>query len=288
MAYRIEATTDVGTKVKWVTIRDGRSVEDVRIVVRPGGNLSGTIIGLFDGERAELVVRGKSGGRTLRSGWRPNGTYSLVGTPAKAVLTASTTANRTLMRSFLLDELSEAQVDLDFSGRSELAGVISAAGRPVAGIELAVVPADRSQPAVKATTDRQGRYFATGLSDGRHFLRTRASQSFEVAVAQQTIFDVEVAPNSFVGVVQLEQAPGRTIPPAAGARVRLERVAVPPQRPLILRRRIASDGAFRFDGLLPGDYVVRISAKGHQEVSRRVHVAGSEDMRFVLRRATDR
>ena len=286
--YRLEATTDMGTKVKRVTIRDGRSIENVRMVVRPGGNLSGTITGLVDGERVELAVRSKSAGRTLRGGWRPNGAYSLVGIPAKATLTASTTANRTLMRPVVLDDLGEAQIDLDFSGRSGLAGVVSAAGHPVAGMELAIVPADRSQPAAQATTDRQGRYFATGLSDGRHFLRTRSGQSFEVAVAQQTLFDVEVLPNSLAGVVRLEQAPGRTVPPAAGARVRLERVTAPPQRPLMLHRRIGRDGAFRFDGLLPGDYLVRISAEGHEKASRPVHVAGRKDMRFVLRRATDR
>ena len=277
--YRLTAESDAGAVAsRAVVLRDGESAEGLRLVVEPGGRVSGTIAGLMHGEQATVVVRdGK--GQTILERELGNGAYSLQGVPDGATIAARTTVGRILGRSVRLDDLEEARVDLDFSGKALLTGTVSAGGAPLGGIEIAVVPKDRSRPMAYATTSELGRYAVQGISDGLHTVETRTGHSVDVYVAQHATLDLELPAISLSGTVRAD----RTDRPVAGGWVRLARVdASADSLAVVVGAPIDSDGRFRFDGLAEGEYIVRISHRDFEDVSRRLRIAGQEAVEFRL------
>ncbi|MDE0035967.1 MAG: carboxypeptidase regulatory-like domain-containing protein [Gammaproteobacteria bacterium] len=272
--YRLSAESDEGVvESRAVVLGDGESAENVRLVVDPGGRIFGTVEGLVRGEFMMVAVRDRNG-RTVLSRELANGVYSLRGIPTVANVTARTTLQRVLTRQVRLDDQGEARTDLDFSGDSRVAGTVRAGGRPLGGVNLAVVPEDQS-PVVYATTDELGSYAAEGISDGPHSVQTQTGHSFDVHVEQRTRLDIDLPQNSLFGTVR----DGRTGRPVVGGWVRLARADA---SRAAIRVRVASDGRFRFEGLSEGDYFVRVSHSDFSESSRRVHVAGSEIVEFDL------
>lgn len=280
--YRLAADSDEGVVgIRTVVVGDGESVEDLRLVVEPGGGMAGAVTGLLRGEAMTVAVRDRNG-RTVLGRELANGPYALRGIPDGAAVTARTTNRRVLVRRVQLDEEGEARVDLDFSGGSRVAGIVRAGGRPLGGVNLAVVPEDRSRPVVYATTDELGGYAAEGISDGLHSVQTQTGHSFDVHVEQRTTLDIELPQNSLAGTVR----DGRTGRPVGGGWVQLVSAdATAESRPAALRVRVASDGGFRFEGLVEGGYVVRVSHADFGEVSQRVDVAGPEVVEFHLESA---
>ena len=286
--YVLQASSNAGTVEKRViVVRDGRSVEDVRLVVKPGGEVSGSITGLGPGERVELVVTGPSG-RALRprlfgTPAYGNGIYSVRGIPGSATIKASTSRGRRLKRDVVLNEEGETIVDLDFTGQARITGVVTMAGQPLNGVDFLVVPTDRLRPSAIATTNKRGQYIVSGLAAGPHVIRVRTGQSFDVVVVHNTTFDFELPYNSLAGSVVLEGLDTSMEGLEANAEARISLVPVGPElRHFKLQQRVLSDGTFRFDGLNSGEYTVRVSADGFQQVSRRIYVAGRGQARFVL------
>ena len=155
--------------------------------------------------------------------------------------------------------------------------MVSAGGRPLPGIRLAVVPKDELRPTAYATTSERGRYVAQHLSEGLHSVRTSTGYSFEVDMAGDAVFDIELPSVSLSGRVQVQG----TARPAGGGWVSL----VGPDAAnsaLPLGMPIASDGSFRFDGLREGEYMVRVTHRDFAEASRRLRVSGDEVVEFQL------
>ena len=279
--YRLTAESDAGAvESRAVVVGNGESVKDLRLVVEPGGRVSGLIAGLMRTEHVMVSFRDADGRIVLQREYG-NGSYSQ-GIPEVATVTARTTADRVLGRMLHLDDQREARVDLDFSGSSRLTGTVRAGGRLLAGIELVVVPEDRSRPIAYATTSELGHYAVYGISDGPHSVRTRTGHSFDVHVAHHATLDLDLPPISLSGTVR-DSRTGRGV---AGGWVRLERVDAPADsRPVVLRVRIAGDGVFRFEGLARGEYVARVSHPDFGDVSRRIHIAGPEAVEFHLKSA---
>ncbi len=74
-----------------------------------------------------------------------------------------------------------------------------------------------------------------------------------------------------------------------GGRASLKRFDPPDgTRAVGLRSRIASDGTFVFDGLVGGEYIVRVSHPKFEDVSQRVQVGGIETLELIVACATDR
>ena len=293
--YRLTGESKAGVVVsRTVAVGNGESAEDIRLVVDPGGRVSGLITGLLRTEQVTVTLWDRDGRMVLRRDFG-NGVYSVQGVPETTTLTARTNerrtplagtlvsgtpiADRVLVRMVRLDELGEAQLALDFSGSSRLMGTVRVGGRPTEGIDLAVVPKDELRPTAYATTGEQGRYAVQGISEGLHSVRTRSGHSFQVYVAHDATLDIELPGVSVSGTVR-DGRTGQTVP---GGWARLERVDAPAgSRTVAVASRIDGDGRFRFEGLARGDYVVHISHRDFADVSRRVHVTGSETVGFHL------
>ena len=277
--YRITGDSSAGAvTARSITLRAGESVEGFRLVVEPGGRVAGAVVGLLRGERATVEVRNREGEVVVARDFG-NGAYALRGVPDGAALVARTTSGRHLVRPIRLDDLGSARVDVDFSGDARLAGTARADGRPLGGIDLAVVPLDPMRPVAHATTGEFGRYTVQGLSEGYYAVRTRTGHAFEVYVAADTTLDIDLPANSVSGTVQA----GATERPVGGGWVRLARVeGAAGSPPVVLGMAIASDGRFRFDGLAAGEYVVSVAHRDFGDVSQRLHVVGDEALVFRL------
>ena len=277
--YRLRAESDWGVvESRTVVVENGESVHDLQLVVEPGGRVSGLIAGLLRTEEV-IVSFWDEDGRMVLQRKLGNGAYSLQGVPEVTTVNARTTADRVLARMVHLNDQKEAQMHLDFSGSSRLTGTVRAGGRPLAGIDLSVVPEDRSRPTAFVTTSELGQYAVQGISDGLHSVRTQTGYSFKVYVAQDATLDLELPQISLSGTVRDK----RTSQPLASGWVRLTRVDAPSGlRPVALGVQIDRDGEFRFEGLAKGDYVARISHRDFADVSRSLHITGSETVEFQL------
>ena len=276
-AYILVASSPAGVVApRTVAIEDGQSVEDVRLVVKEGGGLRISLTGLLAAEGGAMVAIRDDNGRTVFDSEFGNGTHRISGVPAETVVVATAGVglhSRWLARKIRFGDDGEAAAHFDFTGRSRLTGTVTVAGLPLGGLEVRVLPANPSAPKTLSYTDHLGRYDAYGLADGPHLLRTRAGHSFEVHVSQDTRFDIELPAVSLAGVVRHE----RTARPVSQARVRLRRSDSYSEF-----ARAASDGSFRFDGLVAGMYVVSVAERGFERLSRDVWIAGDETVELSL------
>ena len=274
--YLVGVETGAGTvESRTVVIEGGRSVENVHLVVQPhDGRLAGRITGLLPKQTAFITVRDHEGreshGRDLR-----NGEYALRGVPAIAVVSVETATIR-LVRKVRLDDQGEARVDFDFSTRSRLEGVVRAGGRPVGGVRVAVTPEDPSQPMASVITTELGQYVASGLADGRHTVRAWG-RSFEVEVAGHSEFDIALPDGTVYGTALLA---GTNIP-AAGAVLQLTRVNRNQRVGTGRKEGVASDGGFRFQGLVKGEYLVE-AIRTYRMAPRRVRLGDGEALALSL------
>ena len=269
--YEISATSDAGAVDNLtVMIEDGESVRDIRLVVAPLGTLNGQITGLFPAEEATVGVRDENG-RLVISQSFGNGAYAMRGVPTgTAMITVHTTAGRSLALRLRLGDRDEARADLDFAARSRLRGVVTAGGRPLGVARLALTPEDRSLPSAVATTNELGQYAAEGLGEGPYRVRIHTGHVFDVDVGADTVFDMRLPDISLAGTVKAA-ATGELIAPAW-----MELVRESSWGSVVLEAHVASDGSFRFDGLVQGEYMLRVVAPQFESFSRKVWIAGAE------------
>lgn len=278
--YRVTAQSDVGfvpEPSRTFSLGDGAPVEDVHFVVETGGRVLGTLGGLPRGELARVEVVDRRG-KFIRERVLGNGSFEVAGIPDRGWVVARTSDGRFVRRLVLLDDEDLAQINFDFSGDAELAGSVSAGGRPLAGMRLAVVPKDERRPTAQATTSETGRYAVQDLSDGPYSVRTGTGYSFDVHVVRNATLNIELPSVSLSGRVEAQE----TARPVGGGMASLVGTD-PADSPRPLGTPIASDGTFRFDGLRAGEYVVRISHRDFADVSRRVRVSSDEMVEFRLR-----
>ena len=276
-AYVLVADAAAGVVAqRTVVIRDSQSVQDVRLVVKEGGWLRISLAGVMASEGGARVTIRNEDGRTVFDSGFGNGTHRVSGVPEQAVVEATAYVgwqSRWLARRIRLDDGGEAATHFDFTARSRLTGTVTAGGRPLGGIQFRVLPADPSAPKAHSHTNQQGRYDVSGLAEGRHLVRTDAGHSFEVQVAQDTHFDIELPAVSLTGVVRHV----RTGRPVSHGEVRLRR-----SDGYSHQARTAADGSFRFEGLAAGQHVVSVSEPGFESLSRNLWIAGDEVVELDL------
>ena len=271
--YLLGGDSDTGlVESQIVTIRNNEAT-GIRLVVRRLGRVSGLVAGLDTNETALLLVVDGSG-RAVQASSSSAGRYSLQGVPeGRFTLRARTSSGRAIAREFESDGHGETVVDLVFAGASRLSGVVTAGGRPIPLIDIEATPRDKSLTSGKTTTTTSGAYVIDGLDDGEYVVRVRG-RSFGVELSGDTSYDVELGPLAISGVVRAEG-------PVPGALVRATSTSA--EGGSGGEDRVDSRGSFRIDGLHKGEYTVRVSHPGYQEVSRTVFLGSAiEDFDVYL------
>ena len=267
--YRLLARSAMGrVEEQKLTIRhDNESVTGIRLIVQRLGRVSGLLAGLDTAERASLVVLDRTGRWVQHSPEsRETGPYTQHGVPeGRFTLRARTTSGRAIAREFESDGLGETVVDLVFAGTARLSGVVTAAGRPVPGIEVEATPLGKPTTSGKSRTVWNGTYAITGLDDGEYVVRVR-ERSFDVELSGDTYYDVELGPFAIAGKIRAEG-------PVLGALVTATPTSAKGEPGA--SARVGSRGSFRIDGLREGEYNVRVTQPGYREVSQTVYLGSA-------------
>jgi 5-hydroxyisourate hydrolase-like protein (transthyretin family) len=158
--------------------------------------------------------------------------------------------------------------DFVLTGPGAIAGTVTNAstGQPIAGATIAVVAVFSFDPV--AISDADGRYLAEFLAEGTYVLRVSAPGGFgsvrqTVAVTGGQLSQADVAlpaPGAMTGVV----SNASTGQPVAGARVDASPHGIDGGVPA--STTTGADGRYAFAQLVPGEYLVSVSATGYNAV----------------------
>jgi Zn-dependent protease len=211
-SYMIEARAASGVAPRQplnVTEAD-RSV-DVTLTMSSGTTIRGTVSGLRPELLNHIQVMAHSTGYFDSTFTDASGNFTLPHVPPGVVSVEATTSFRDGASVSARVEIPPASaggtldVELVFSGQSSANGVVSRGGRPVAGVIVSYSPQDASIPTRgRATTDTQGHYEVTGLSDGRYVVLVTGEgvrYQRQAVVASTSTVDIDLPMAGLQGVV---------------------------------------------------------------------------------------
>ncbi len=169
--YDIYAITDHGRSDKVsVALAEGET-QEVTLVVKSEGRITGIIEGLADGETASLSIRAESegiGSRQVRG--LGNGNFVVEGIGrGKFVLTATTNRNREQQKPFEVSEaIGEANVELYVTGQSRLYGSLMFSDGSIPKGEVKAVAKDSGKTSGSSDINDDGTIEINGLEDGEY------------------------------------------------------------------------------------------------------------------------
>lgn len=176
--YDVYAVTDQGRSDKVrVALAEGE-IQEVTLVIKSEGRLTGIIEGLADGETASLSIGADSGSFGSSSGsfgsrqvsGLGNGDFVVEGIGiGKFFLTATTNRNREQQQSFEVSEgIGEASVELYFTGQSRLYGSLRLSDGSIPKGEIKAVAKDSGKTSGWSAINDDGTIEINGLEDGEY------------------------------------------------------------------------------------------------------------------------
>lgn len=262
-------------------------VRGVRIVMGPGGSISGIVVNESGHPQPNIQVyaraaSGRGGGRVEKSGPEgafklgnlPEGTYTLQffdagGQSITATSPDGQAENVELARG---EDLTGVQLlyvgetGLSISGR-----VTDVQGNPIPSVRIRV----RGPSVQEAQTDAQGRYTFSGLGEAVYSVRASSSDhSYAGSISAQGGSE-----NVDFVLSALASIEGRVVEAATGEPVMAFRVQSGRESHTVQD----SEGRFRLTRVSEGSAVVRVQAEGYTEISQEVHnIVGGQTVYDVV------
>ena len=280
--YNVSARSEAGVVESRSIVLEKDEFASVALLAEPLGRVSGRISGLRESELAVVFIKNDdewqdhvrhdgsefANGRFVVNGI-PDGDYVVEATGW--IQFDSRSISRKAKRKAKVVG-GDASVEFDFSGRSRVGGRVLAGSRPVRSVMVRAVPKDPLMPSAADMSDAQGRYEIQGLGDGEYELRAQlglrgTERTFDLTVASETDFDIRLGPFALTGTVSNENM--RFMNYAVQARLISGSDEV-----VVFRDFIDSRGAYRFDGLEAGRYVVSL-AWPRYGTTREINIAGA-------------
>ncbi len=278
-----------------VALRDG-DLDDLEVVLRPSGRLSGQILGLDFAELAGVRVVALSGDGRRRPGEVDyQGRYQVAElAPGDWLLSAEAAEGRRRVetRVALAPGEPETYRDLEFEPGLTLSGRVEHAGEPVGAAQVALLGAD-VVAGHHVVTDHEGRFRFEALEPGSYRLSVSSRRDLfihneDVVIEGDRKLLVELASAGLSG--RVVASAGRV-----GEGVGVHRALVMLQQQLdaegdraqssVFTVGTDTEGAFRFDRLPAGRFRVRIRKDGYSQLEKEIEVvAGTIDgpRTFVL------
>jgi protocatechuate 3,4-dioxygenase beta subunit len=260
-----------------VQVESGRTAQ-VKLTLKRGGTVAGTVRGLSADEQRSCQVRG--GGQS--AGLNAAGEFRLEGVrigPVEVTALVLPAGRQRTARTELRSVDEPAHVEIDFASGLTIRGSVRKAGAPLVGTFVsASSPGERSMHS--AVTDVDGRYEMKGLDPGTVTVEARADQgrllaSKTVDAQGDTTVDLEVASGALGGRV----IDARSRNAVAGASVAVLAQGAP-------HGQAAADenGAFHFEDLADDAYTVRAEAAGYAaaEVEATVRLGHAAEVTVAL------
>jgi len=265
-AYRVEANAEAGVGEVEVEVGDEPRLGVVVELRRLGGSIVGDLVAIEPEAAAEVTVYAtpKTGGRVIVGRGTASGSYRVHRVPAGdwVVRAEHTSTQRQALGEVRVGD-GEAVLDLVFppEGLADafLEGRILGSGRPVSGLQVGLVPVDPSRGTRPAATEGNagGRFRFDELVAGRYqlvvagFAADQPPPEVEVGDGEPLVLDLPSVPVA-----------GRVLSPTGQplGRVWLALRPADVPRGWVGRTFTGPEGAFRFEHVLPGRYVLSVQS----------------------------
>lgn len=265
-----------------------RPPRGVTVRLRPGAEVRGRIEGVEPAaaHRVQVSARPVDGGRLHFGRTDHRGDYRVGGLlPGEWLVTARLAGVGRAEERIRISEPSETVLlDLELDAGTRVYGSVTLDGEPLAGAHVELMPVEAGPSASRSTNAlHDGSFEIAGLETGRHRLRVAGDfaapgwlREVDIAGDEELFLDLES-----VEVSGRVLAPDGT--PVDGARVALGPPGDGRGNQFLV---VVSDerGLFRIPAALPGSYVLRADAPGHQptETPLRVDVLDVGGLEIVL------
>ncbi len=281
-SYTIVARAATGvSSPQTVAIAASEQHENLVLTLTGGTTIHGSVRGLRPEALASIFVMAHGEGYYDSTHTDAAGSFTLPHVPAGTVALEATTSFGQGLSAGTRLEIAEhspatMEVDIEFAGRSELAGVVRRGGHPVSSVFISATPA---LPAVttrgRTNSDNSGSYRIEGLSDGPYQLVFSGPSGLyqrTVDVRGPTRLDVDLPSGSISGTVTDAES---HMPVAA---VDVTAISGKERTPADIRQTVTdSTGFYTVTDLDPGAYQVRASYTGYQQEVRTLTVGQNEE-----------
>jgi Carboxypeptidase regulatory-like domain len=279
-SYTLVARVPTGASPPFaVAIAGAEQHDDLVLTLRSGTTIRGSVRDLRRDDQSNVFVMAHGEGYYDSTYTDASGAFLLPHVPAGTLALEATTFRRGLTAGTRLDVPENGpatiDVDIDFGGQSELAGIVSRAGIPLPSVSINATPL---LPSVttrgRAESAADGRYRMEGLSDGRYQIVLSGPFGLYRRIADvkgPTQLDVDLPSGSITGTVTdaTSQEPvAEAVITAISGR---ERAATDAKQTVTDSR-----GAYTLADLDAGTYQVRATRSGYQQEARVITMQQSE------------
>jgi uncharacterized GH25 family protein len=266
---------------------DVSSGAPLRLVMKSGAVVYGSVRGLTETELASAVVEAYSNDGSSNATIDANGQYRLEGVPSGTVRIQAVVMGRnfsgrktSVPQTVEISAGGSQQLDLEFRGDTVIKGRVSRNGKPIAGANVTFFPRPGGpQTSTMVTADEQGNYSASGLEPGQYNVSVSDMQRFSTyqttyEVRGSSTFDIEYSATGVRGRV----VDASTHEPLGDARVQLRANNTGPDSPRFPARVSATDanGVFMLDSIPTGSYTLSADKTGFGNYSKTIQVGDSD------------
>lgn len=271
--FRVKTVAGVAEPMDFEIGHDGEEVT-LNVTVQPLGSLLGTIAGLATDETAGLAIWSLSPDGTEREHLKSvsrlgNGSFEVAGIPdGRFTAVLRTSRKRSLQVPFGISDSDHVEVDFDLLGEATVRGRVTLAGEPALVTVVAESVSSGQAAGVRAEsrTSPEGHYIMSGLPNGRYQLDFMTwdglgGLALDVEAFGETVIDIELPVFSVAGRIF-------GLPSGRNTIVRATRDSDGRERHAI----VDTQGAYRFDRMPEGRYVIAVLSQRHLGGVRNVHV----------------
>jgi hypothetical protein len=170
----------------------------LRLVIKRGGIITGTITGLTPAELQTTSVQAWSAdGATASASPDASGRYRIEGAAAGSVRVGASVrppsgnVRNAVTKVVQLDAGASVNVDFDFTVEITITGRITRNGRPLPGVQVSFAPQSVAQRYAQTAADGNGRYEISGIDNGSYAVTVHDAEQGPYS----TIYDVKGSAN---------------------------------------------------------------------------------------------
>jgi len=258
---------------------------NLRIVMKGGGTITGHITGLSDHDLEQTTVTASSANGSASAPVDSTGSYRIDGAPNGTVRVGARTgqmmvggSRSAVPKTIELEAGGSAQVDIEFKSDTIVRGRVTLNNQPLGNVNINFIPRQgKTQTASGAPADSGGNYQIVGLEDGPYNVQVMDMKSL---TPYTTTYEVH---GSGTFDIDMRTAPlrGHVVDAATGEPIDRATVDVRPQgdAAFFSTRSASTDstGAFMIDNVAQGSYQVSANKEGYGQEMRSVIVGDTAD-----------
>ncbi len=252
----------------------------LRLVIKRGGIITGTITGLTPAELQSTSVQAWSPDSTSASASPDeSGRYRIEGAAAGSVRVSASVrplsgnARNAVTKVVQLDAGATVNVDFDFTAEITITGRITRNGRPLPGAQVSFAPQSVAQRYAQTAADGNGHYEISGIDNGSYSVTVHDAEQGPYS----TLYDVKGSANFDIDLrgVRITGRVSDATTDAAIANARVELLRTDAGASDMRSALSDASGGFSFEQVAAGRFEARVQKAGYGAAS--VPVTVSQD-----------